>query len=368
MRDANGDATGALKEKASGLVSKLVPEPSRAELVQALVAGMQLAATLGVTRVHSAGGDFEVLPLLDSLRQAGRLTLRFDIGYRLEPPTLRPADVTAIEEARTRYTGDWVSGGLVKLMIDGVIESHTAAMLGPYTDQPNTSGSMFWEPKAFAEAVKVLDGKGLRLMTHAIGELGVRTVLDAYAAAATANGARDRRHRVEHIETIAASDIARFGKDGVIAGMQPLHAYPDVNTTDVWARNIGTERASRAWVWKRIRTAGGRLAFGSDWPVVTLNPWPGVQVGVTRQTEDGRPKGGFVPSERLSVAEMIAGYTLGAAVAAGRERREGSLATGKVADFIVLARDPFTASPKQLAEMRVAMTVAGGKVVLEERP
>ena len=367
VRDANGDATGALKEKASGLVSKLVPAPSRAEQVQALVAGMQLAATLGVTRVHSAGGDFEVLPLLDSLRQAGKLTLRFDIGYRLEPPALRPADLTAIEEARARYTGDWVSGGLVKLMIDGVIESHTAAMLGPYTDQPNTSGSMFWEPKAFAEAVKVLDGKGLRLMTHAIGELGVRTVLDAYAAAATANGARDRRHRVEHIETIAASDIARFGKDGVIAGMQPLHAYPDVNTTDVWARNIGPERASRAWVWKRIRSAGGRLAFGSDWPVVTLNPWPGVQVGVTRQTEDGRPKGGFVPSERLSVAEMIAGYTLGAAVAAGRERREGSLATGKVADFIVLARDPFTASPKQLAEMRVAMTVVGGKVVVEER-
>jgi predicted amidohydrolase YtcJ len=172
---------------------------------------------------------------------------------------------------------------------------------------------------------------------------------------------------VEHIETVAASDIARFGKQGVIAGMQPLHAYPDVNTTEVWARNIGRERASRAWAWKRIQAGGGRLAFGSDWPVVTLNPWPGVQVGVTRQTEKGVPRGGFVPSERLTVAEMIRGYTLGAAVAGAREAKEGSLEVGKLADLIVLAQDPFTASPAQLASMDVDVTVVGGRVVHERR-
>ncbi len=367
VRDANGDATGALKEKASGLVGKLAPPPTRAENVQALIAGMKLAGTLGVTRVHSAGGDFEVLPILDSLEKAGALSVRFDIGYRVEPPALRQEQLIAIEDAQKRYTSDWLAGGLIKLMIDGVIESHTAAMLGPYTDQPNTSGALFWERKPFADAVRVLDGKGLRIMTHAIGELGVRTTLDAYAAAVKANGPRDRRFRVEHIETVAASDIARFGKEGVIAGMQPLHAYPDVNTTDVWARNIGPDRASRAWAWKRIQTGGGRLAFGSDWPVVTLNPWPGVQVGVTRMTEKGIPKGGFVPSEKLSVAEMIRGYTLGAAIAGGREAKEGTLATGKLADFIVLESDPFTASPAQLARMQVDATIVGGKVVYERK-
>lgn len=365
VRDKDGEPTGALKEKASGLVGRIAPPSTRAEHVQALMAGMKLAGTLGVTRVHSAGGDFEVLPLLDSLEKAGALTVRFDIGYRVEPPALRPEDLAKIDDAAKRYTSDWLAGGLIKLMIDGVIESHTAAMLGPYADQPSTSGAMFWEPKAFADAVRVLDGKGLRIMTHAIGELGVRTTLDAYAAAAKANGARDRRLRVEHIETVAASDIARFGTLGVIAGMQPLHAYPDVNTTDVWARNIGPDRAGRAWAWKRIQAGGGRLAFGSDWPVVTLNPWPGVQVGVTRMTEKGVPTGGFVPSERLSVEEMIRGYTLGAAVAGGREQKEGSLAVGKLADVIILETDPFTTKPAQLANLRVDATIVGGKVVYE---
>ncbi len=367
VRDQSGEATGALKEKATALVSRLVPSPTRAEQVQALLAGMKHASAFGVTRVHSAGGDFDVLPVLDSLHKAGGLTLRFDIGYFVDPPALRAQDLAKIEEARTRYTGAWVAGGMVKLMIDGVIESHTAAMLAPYSDDPTTSGAMFWKADAFADAVKVLDGRGVRMMTHAIGELGVRTVLDAYAAAAAANGTRDRRNRVEHIETVAASDIVRFGKDGVIAGMQPLHAYPDVNTTDVWARNIGPERASRSWVWKRLSAGGARLAFGSDWPVVTLNPWPGVQVAVTRTTETGLPPGGFVPSEKLAVTDVIAAYTMGAAVAGARERREGSLTVGKVADLIMLTRDPFTATPAQLAELTVALTVAGGRVVFERR-
>ncbi len=368
VRDANGEPTGALKEKASSLVGRLVPAPTRAENVQALVAGMKLAGSLGVTRVHSAGGDFEVLPLLDSLQKAGALTVRFDIGYFVNPPSLASADLVAIEDARTRYTGDWLSGGLIKMMIDGVIESHTAAMLGPYTDQPTTSGTLFWEPKAFADAVRVLDGKGLRIMTHAIGELGVRTTLDAYAAARKANGVRaDRRMRVEHIETIAAADIRRFGAQGVIASMQPLHAYPDVNTTAVWARNIGPERAGRAWAWRRIAAGGGKLAFGSDWPVVTLNPWPGIQVGVTRQTEAGVPKGGFVPSERLSVADMVAGYTLGSAYAGGRESKEGTLTVGKLGDLIILEDDPFTSAPARLAGMQVDATIVGGRVVYERR-
>lgn len=367
VRDANGEPTGALKEKASGLVSRLVPPPTRAEVARALRAGMQLANRLGVTRVHSAGGDFEWLPVLDSLRAAGALTVRFDVGYRVEPPMLRPSDVEAITAARERYRGEWVSGGLVKLMVDGVIESHTAAMLDPYTDQPTTSGALFWDPDAFAMAVRTLDAQGLRLMTHAIGERAVRVVLDAYQGAARANGTRARVHRVEHVETVAALDIPRFGALGVIAGMQPLHAYPDINTDNVWAGNIGSERALRAWAWRRITDAGGRLAFGSDWPVVTLNPWPGVQVAVTRQTEDGRPPGGFVPSERLPLDAVLRAYTLGAAVAGAREGREGTLAVGKVADLVLLARDPFAATPSQLAAMTVDLTVSGGRVVHEAR-
>ena len=131
----------------------------------------------------------------------------------------------------------------------------------------------------------------------------------------------------------------------------------------MWSREIGPERAGRAWLWKQISDSRGRIAFGSDWPVVTLNPWPGVQVAVTRQTEQGVPMHGFVGSERLDIATAIAAYTMGGAIAGGRTTTEGSITVGKRADFVLLATDPFTATPAQLATMIVEMTVAGGRVV-----
>ena len=211
-----------------------------------------------------------------------------------------------------------------------------------------------------------LDKHGLQLFTHAIGDYAVRTALDAYENAETQNHKKgDRRPRIEHIETIAASDIPRFGKLGVIASMQPLHAYPDSNTLDVWARNTGPDRASRAWAWKSIAAAGGRLAFGSDWPVVTLNPWEGVQTAVTRQTSEGKPEAGFVPEQRLTVAEAIEGYTLGAAFAGRREKSEGSLEIGKLADLIILSQNIFDINPHKIDATKVVTTIVDGRLVYQ---
>jgi predicted amidohydrolase YtcJ len=364
VRDASGEPTGALKEKASALVNTIVPTPTAAETTDALLIGLRYASSLGVTRVHSAHGDFELLPLLDSLHTAGALPVRFDVGAFVDPPLLQPAFVAKLDSARLRYRGDWVSANLVKLMVDGVVESHTAAMLAPYTTDSSTTGALFWPVDAFTAAVTQLDAMGFRVMTHAIGDRGIRTVLDAYAAARLANGPRERIQRIEHIETIDTADIARFGRDGVIASMQPLHAYPESDGIEgPWSRAIGAERASHAWLWKQIASGDGRLAFGSDWPVVTLNPWPGVQVAVTRHSELGAPSEGFVPSERLDVATAIAGYTMGPAIAGGREKKEGSITPGKLADFVLLERDPFSATPLQLAQMSVALTIVGGRVV-----
>jgi len=147
--------------------------------------------------------------------------------------------------------------------------------------------------------------------------------------------------------------------------MQPLHSYPDSNTLNVWARNVGPERASRAWSWKSISDTGGRLAFGSDWPVVTLNPWEGVETAVTRQTADGTPEAGFVPGQRLTVAQTIAGYTLGAAFAGRREKWEGSLEPEKFADLIIVSQNVFEMVPQKLAETRVLTTMVGGQVVYQ---
>ena len=360
-----GEATGALKESAGGLVGKLVPKLARAEKLAALRAGIHWANENGLTRVHSAGGDFEEFDLYDELRRHGDLTLRMYIAYFLNPPELRPKDLAAIEDARKKYTGDWLSGGVVKMMIDGVVESHTAAMLEPYSDDPSTKGKLFWDPDKYKAAVAELDKRGLQLFTHAIGDYAVRTALDAYENAQTVNHTQDRRPRIEHIETIAAADIPRFGKLGVSASMQPLHAYPDEDTLRVWAGNNGPDRASRAWVWNSISKAGGHLAFGSDWNVVTLNPWEGLQMAVTRQTTEGKPDGGWLPQERVTLPQAAEAYTLGAAYAGRREKTEGSIEPGKLADLIIVSQSIFEIDPHTIAKTKVVKTIVGGRVVYQ---
>jgi predicted amidohydrolase YtcJ len=317
--------------------------------------------------VHSAGGDFEEFDLYDELLRRGDLTLRFYIAYFQNPPELRPQDIATIEEARKKYTGDWLSAGAVKFMIDGVIESHTAAMLEPYSDDPSFQGKPFWQPEKYRAAVAELDKRGLQIFTHAIGDSGVRIVLDGYENMEKVNHTFGKRPRIEHIETITAQDVPRFGQLGVIASMQPLHSYPDQNTLSVWARNTGPDRASRAWVWKSITNDGGQLAFGSDWPVVTLNPFEGIQTAVTRQTAEGLPNDGFVPSQRLSVAEAIRGYTLGAAYAGFREKSEGSLEPGKFADLIILSQNLFDLDSHTIDRTKVLTTIVGGRVVFQSR-
>ena len=366
VRDpATHEATGALKEAAQDIVAKAAPELTRAERLAALRDGIHWANQNGLTRVHSAGGDFPQLALYDELRNHGQLTLRFYIAYFMDPPEMRPQDLEAIENARKKYHDEWIDTNAVKFMVDGVIESHTAAMIEPYSDDPSLKGKLFWEPEKYIPAIAELDKRGLQLFTHAIGELGVRTALNAYQHAEEVNHTSDRRPRIEHIETISPSDIPRFGKLGVIASMQPLHSYPDADTLDVWVRNAGPDRASRAWSWKSIADAGGRYAFGSDWPVVTLNPWYGLQTAVTRQTREGTPVGGFVPSQRLSVAQAVEGYTLGAAFAGRREKTEGSLEKGKLAEFIIVSQNIFEIDPHKISETKVRATIVGGKVVYQ---
>ena len=366
VRDAKGEPTGTLKEDAAAeLVQRVIPQPSREERLQALRQGMAAANKAGLVRVHSAGGDFAYLDLLNELRERGQLTLRFYVSDIVRPPELTAEEISKLEQARDKYHDKWIAGGAVKFFLDGVVESHTAAMLQPYADDPSQSGKLFWDPDKYKQAVAELNGRGFQVFTHAIGDRAVRLALDSYAAAYRANKGKDLRDRVEHIETISAADIPRFGQLGVIASMQPLHSYPDADTLKVWSPNIGPERTTRAWVWHSIAASGGRLAFGSDWPVVTLSPWPGVQTALTRQTAEGTPAGGFVPSERITLPQTIEAYTLGAAYAGHREKTEGSLELGKVADLIILNQDLFKIPANQANKTQVLLTMVGGKIVYQ---
>jgi predicted amidohydrolase YtcJ len=359
-----GEPTGALKESASDLVRRILPEPSREEKLEALRRGLAEANRAGLVRVHSAGGDFDAFDLYDELRQKGELTVRMYIADIVEPPELTPEEINKLEKARERYHDEWLSAGAAKFFLDGVIESHTAAMLEPYTDDPTESGKLFWDPEKYKQAVIELDRRGFQIFTHAIGDRAVRTALDAYEAAARQNHTRDARDRIEHIETVSATDIHRFGRLGVIASFQPLHAYPDAEN-GVWMRSAGTEREKRAFAWNSVETSGGRLAFGSDWPVVTLNPWHGVQNAVTRQTVEGKPPGGWVPRQRVTLAQAIEAYTLGAAVAGRREKEEGSLEPGKLADLIIVSQNLFEIDPHAIVKTHVLLTMVGGKTVYQ---
>ena len=371
VRDpATGEATGAIKEDAAdAVIRRAIPEPSRKTKLQALRAGIKLANQFGLTRVHVLGGvnagrdDLHNVDLYEELRRNNELTVRFYLAYRLDPPKVSDRQLQEVVQARDRYRDDWISAGSVKFFMDGVIETHTAAMLAPYSDDPSVSGQLLWEPGEYQRAVTEFDSRGIQIFTHAIGDRAIRVALDSYANAAKTNGTKDARHRIEHIEDASAADIPRFGKLGVIASMQPLHAYPDEDIFKAWLPSAGPERAQRAFAWQSIQASGGLLAFGSDWPIVTLSPWPGLQNAVTRETTEGEPKGGWIPSERVSLADAIKGYTLNAAFAGHREKTEGSLEPGKLADLIVVSQNVFQVDPHELGKTKVTLTMVGGRVV-----
>jgi len=367
VRDADGEPTGALLEAADSLVEKILPKPTPEETTAALREGLREAARVGVVRVHGMGGEFEALELLDQLRQEGSLTVRFSVTMWVSPPGLSADDWKAYEDARLKYNDEWISIGGVKLMLDGVIDSQTGAMLDPYEGQVKNRGKLFWEPEAYKKAVVEINSKGIQVSTHSIGDAAIRLSLDAYELGASESGNPDLRNKIEHAEDIAASDILRFGRLGVIGSFQPLHANPDPIWMGAWIKNVGPERERRAWAWKSVLDGGGRLAFGSDWPVVTLNPWLGLQVAVTREDMEGRPAGGWIPGEKLSVADAVHAYTMGGAFAMRREKEEGSIEAGKLADLILLSQNIFEIAPHKIAETKVVLTMVGGKIIFEEK-
>jgi len=367
VRDETGEPTGALLESAAHLVSKLIPEPNAEEKLAAIRQGLKEAARLGVVRVHGLGGEFEDLALFEKLRDEGALTVRMTIAMWVDAPGPTDKDWKAYEDTRARCHDEWLAVDGIKLMLDGVIDSGTGAMLDPYEGQKENKGKLFWEPEAYKTAVAAFNAKGLQVSTHSIGDAAIRLSLDAYEEGQRAAGNPDVRNKIEHAEDIAASDIARFGRLGVIGSFQPLHANPEPGWIGSWIKNAGPEREQRAFAWKAVLDGGGRLAFGSDWPVVTISPWPGIQVAVTRQDLGGKPEGGWLPQHRVSLADAIYAYTMGGAYAMHREKDEGSIEAGKLADLILVSQNIFDVDPHRIAGTKVLLTMVGGKIVFDAR-
>jgi predicted amidohydrolase YtcJ len=369
VKDARtGEPTGVLKEAAQSLMQKVLPQPTRADRLAALRAAIREAHGVGITSVQNAGGSPDDLALYDELRAAGELQVRVYAALSVTPDTT-PAERQAIKAAREKYRDDpLLKAGAVKLMADGVIESHTAAMLAPYANKA-TAGSPYFSPEALTSLVDTLDRDGWQILIHAIGDGAVRMSLDALAHAARVNPAapRGRRHRLEHVETIHPADVPRFGALGVIASQQPFHGTPTPSQITVWTENIGDDRASRGWAYASIMAAGGRLAFGSDWPVVTLDPRAGIHMAVTRTTAEGLPEGGWYAAERIPLTAAVDAYTSGAAWASFDEQRKGTLTRDLLADVVILSADIFEPDARVM-DAAVETTIFDGKVVYTRPP
>ena len=315
------EPTGVLKEGAMALIERILPKPTRDQRLAALENGMRHAARLGVTSIQNCSGGQEEIDLYDELQRDGRLTLRTSTAFTMpdSPAALTPKMIEQMVATRDTHGDGWVRAGVVKFFVDGVIESNTAFMLQPYTNDPTTSGVPHYDARQLQSMITKVDAAGLQIFIHAIGDAGVRMSLDALQQAARERPGRRRRNRIEHIETIDTADIPRFAAIGVLASMQPLHVYPEPNLDTVWGANIGPERLPRAFAWPDLAAAGARLLFGSDWPVVTIDPIAGVRNAVLRQSTEGWPEAGWVPEQRVTLEQTIAAYTINGAWATFEE-------------------------------------------------
>jgi len=371
VRDpATGEPTGALKEAATALVEARIPIPGPEERYQLLLRALRLLNSQGITSVQDAGytpAQLDAdLPLIERALREGRLSVRITASVQMGPGQVEGPIARAAALAKA-HQGPRLRFGAVKGYVDGVIEAHTAAMLAPYVDASHGTGKPNWDAAALDAAVVAADRDGLQVYLHAIGDRGVRMALDAHEAARSANNRPDRRGRIEHIETISPADYPRFRALGVIASMQPLHANPDQNNMNVWSRNIGPERASRGFAWGNVERAGGRLIFGSDWPVVTSDVMRGLYCAVARKTRQGTPAGGWLPEQAVSLENALRHYTIDGAYASFEENEKGSLAAGKRADLVVLSEDLFRQPPEAILKTRILLTVMDGRVAHRDR-
>jgi len=361
-----GEPTGHLKESAQGLIDGVLPQVTVEDRRAALLAAVSEANRLGVTSIQNAGTSLDDMALFAEAKKSGALTVRAYLATDGDAG-ITEADVDRMDAAWKQYGDDpTLRTGIVKLFADGVIESKTAAMLAPYVGS-RSAGTPNMTASELNRIVAMFDRRGWQIQIHAIGDRAIRMSLDAFEAAAKANPApaRGRRHRLEHIEAIAAQDIARFGQLGVIASQQPMHvALGDANQavpSGPWPDAIGPERASRAWAWKSILQGGGRVAFGSDWPVAPLEAGQGIWLASTRVKADN------AADQRLSIDDALAGYTRWAAYASFDEQRKGTLEPGKLADIVVLTSDIAATPIPTKSSVVVAATIFDGKVVFERK-
>ena len=370
-RDARGEATGLLRESAVDLVRRLVPATTAAEYEASLVRALVELNRFGIVSFQEASASEAMVAAYRAVARQGRLTARARLSLTADQ-TKDASQVDAFVRTRAATTERGVVAGTVKIFVDGVIEAATAALVAPYLPLPGdrragapvTRGLPNYTDAQLQALVTRLDREGFQAHMHAIGDGAVRQGLDAIAAADRANGHRDRRAHLAHIQLVQPGDLARFRQLSVIANMQPLWGYRDAYIRDLTEPRLGPERSQWLYPFGALQRAGAILAGGSDWSVSSVNPLDAIQVAVTRRSLTSAPTApAWLPDERLDLPTALAAYTMGGAYVNFEERDSGSLEVGKWADLIVLDQNLFALAPQHLHDARVQWTVLEGREV-----
>ncbi|SBT92516.1 hypothetical protein GA0115233_104633 [Streptomyces sp. DI166] len=368
-RDASGAPSGTLQEGAMRLVGRLTPPATRQDRVAALLRAQRHLHSLGITAWQDAlvgefaGMDDPAEAYLAAARD-GSLTARV-VGALWWDRGRGAEQIPELVERRAELSHGRFRAGTVKLMLDGVAENGTAALLEPYLDGCGCAtanrGTSFVDPGQLPKYVTELDALGFQCHFHALGDRAVRDALDAIEAARTANGMRDTRHHLAHLQVVHPQDVPRFASLGATANIQPLWAAHEPQMDELTIPFLGPERAAWQYPFGALLRSGARLAAGSDWPVSSPDPLAGIHVAVNRVSPDSAAPV-FLPGERIGLTEALTAYTAGSAHVNHLDDT-GAVRPGALADLVVLDRDPFAVPPEELASTRVAQTYVGGERV-----
>lgn len=356
VRDTNNKASGVFIDNASGLIHSEVPEPSEAELIDALQRAMAKTASVGLTSMHDAGTSLQVWKLLESINAKNKLGLRVYAMAQGNGDMLDYlCDKGTISSPNMRLTAR-----SIKLYSDGALGSRGAALLDSYSDAPDNTGLLIESQNALSSHASRAAKCGLQVNIHAIGDRGNRVTLDVLDTISQLDN--PGRHRIEHSQVIAIADFKRFKELGLIASVQPTHATSDM----YWAEDrVGKQRIKGAYAWQNFIELGVPLALGSDFPVERPDPLLGFYAAITRQDAKGWPTGGWYAEQKLTREQALHGFTLGAAYAAFQENYLGSIEVGKRADFTVLSKDIMQIDAAEILNTQVLATYIDGEAVFK---
>ncbi|MGB2053772.1 MAG: amidohydrolase [Porticoccaceae bacterium] len=356
IKDSAGKPTGVLIDNAMNLVFSAIPDPSDSEIRAALDTVSRHLLSLGITSTHDAGTTGAEHRLYKALADSGEMPLRIYSMISSTDPDLEQI----LAAGHSADANDLYSARSIKIYTDGALGSRGAAMLEPYSDRPGHRGLLLTSTLKLRELFRLATKADFQVAIHAIGDKGNRIALDEIEYAYNTVGGRHLRHRIEHSQVVSIKDIPRFKTLNVIPSMQPTHATSDMNMAKA---RIGAMRLRGAYAWRTFLDQGSIVIAGSDYPVELANPFDGIHAAVTRQNKANQPKGGWIPSQAMSLEEAMRAFSIDAAWGAHQESTLGGLTPGKWADFIVIDRDIYNIPVQDLWKTQVLETWLAGKKV-----